>query len=138
MIWAPDVLLVSPRGRPAPGDYGAWLDAGPGEACKSLALALTFIYIVIHGNYSEPVVGPVRTARVRATLRVRLEAHGILALSSATSRLVDEAQAIREHPLITFKDGPAGRRARLVGGPDVLGGHRRNPVGPRSGAYTGG
>jgi len=24
-----------------------------------------------------------------------------------------------EHPLITFKDGPAGRRARLVGGPDV-------------------
>ena len=26
---------------------------------------------------------------------------------------------MREHPLITFKDGPAGRRARLVGGPDV-------------------
>jgi hypothetical protein len=31
------VLLVSPRGRPAPGDYEAWLDAGPGVACKSLA-----------------------------------------------------------------------------------------------------
>ena len=26
---------------------------------------------------------------------------------------------MREHPLITFKDGPAGRRARLAGGPDV-------------------
>jgi hypothetical protein len=26
---------------------------------------------------------------------------------------------MREHPLITFNDGPAGRRARLVGGPDV-------------------
>jgi hypothetical protein len=26
---------------------------------------------------------------------------------------------MHEHPLITFKDGPAGRRARLVGGPDV-------------------
>ena len=26
---------------------------------------------------------------------------------------------MREHPLITFTDGPAGRRARLVGGPDV-------------------
>jgi hypothetical protein len=32
------VLLVSPRGPPAPGDYGAWLDAGPGVACKLLAL----------------------------------------------------------------------------------------------------
>ena len=27
--WAPDVLLVSPCGRPRPGDYGAWLHAGP-------------------------------------------------------------------------------------------------------------
>jgi hypothetical protein len=26
---------------------------------------------------------------------------------------------LHEHPLIAFKDGPAGRRARLVGGPDV-------------------
>lgn len=50
--WAPDVLLVSPRSRPAPGDYGAWLDAGPGVACKSLALPLTLTYIVIHGSYS--------------------------------------------------------------------------------------
>lgn len=24
-----------------------------------------------------------------------------------------------EHPLISFADGPAGRRARLLGGPDV-------------------
>lgn len=24
-----------------------------------------------------------------------------------------------EHPLVRFADGPAGRRARLVGGPDV-------------------
>jgi hypothetical protein len=45
--------------------------------------------------------------------------HRELTLSSATSRLVDEALRAREHPLITFKDGPAGRRARLVGGPDV-------------------
>ena len=26
---------------------------------------------------------------------------------------------MHEHPLIVFKDGSAGRRARLVGGPDV-------------------
>ena len=46
-------------------------------------------------------------------------AHRELTVSSATSRLVDEALRAREHPLITFKDGPAGRRARVVGGPDV-------------------
>ncbi|HUA43179.1 MAG TPA: hypothetical protein VMA32_16515 [Streptosporangiaceae bacterium] len=27
--------------------------------------------------------------------------------------------ADHEHPLITFRDGPAGRRAAVVGGPDV-------------------
>src|SRR5579862_6995849 len=32
--WAPDVLLVSTCGRPRPGDYGAWLHAGAGVACK--------------------------------------------------------------------------------------------------------
>lgn len=46
-------------------------------------------------------------------------AHPDLSLSSASNRLVDEALRMHEHPLITFKDGPAGRRARVVGGPDV-------------------
>jgi hypothetical protein len=57
--------------------------------------------------------------RVLERLTVFLAAHRDLTLSSATSRLVDEALRSREHPLITFTDGPAGRRARLVGGPDV-------------------
>jgi hypothetical protein len=57
--------------------------------------------------------------RVCERLSAFVAAHRDLTLSSATSRLVDEALRIREHPLITFKDGPAGRRARLVGGPDV-------------------
>lgn len=57
--------------------------------------------------------------RVFERLSAFVAANRDLTLSSATSRLVDEALRIREHPLITFKDGPAGRRARLVGGPDV-------------------
>ncbi|MGI8679847.1 MAG: hypothetical protein ACR2LX_14440 [Jatrophihabitans sp.] len=40
-------------------------------------------------------------------------------VSAASNRLVDEALRSQDHPLITFRDGPAGRRARLVGGPDV-------------------
>ncbi|MGH9151386.1 MAG: hypothetical protein ACRD03_03045 [Acidimicrobiales bacterium] len=46
-------------------------------------------------------------------------AHPGTTLSSAVSRLVDEALRSHEHPLVFFRDGPAGRRARLVGGPDV-------------------
>jgi hypothetical protein len=46
-------------------------------------------------------------------------AHPDLTLSSASNRLVDEALRMHEHPLITFKVGPAGQRARVVGGPDV-------------------
>jgi hypothetical protein len=58
-------------------------------------------------------------ARVLERLAAFIAAHRELTLSSATSRLVDEALRAHEHPLITFKDGPAGRRARVVGGPDV-------------------
>lgn len=40
-------------------------------------------------------------------------------LSSTVNRLVDEALRSQDHPLVIFRDGPAGRRARLVAGPDV-------------------
>lgn len=56
---------------------------------------------------------------VLARLSAFVAAHPDMSLSSATSRLVDEALRMHEHPLIVFWDGPAGRRARLAGGPDV-------------------
>ncbi|HEV3319579.1 MAG TPA: hypothetical protein VG053_07605 [Solirubrobacteraceae bacterium] len=34
-------------------------------------------------------------------------------------RYVEEGLRMDEHPLLCFADGPAGRRARLIGGPDV-------------------
>jgi uncharacterized protein (DUF433 family) len=34
-------------------------------------------------------------------------------------RLIDEGLRMEDHPGITFRDGPAGRRAALSGGPDV-------------------
>jgi hypothetical protein len=46
-------------------------------------------------------------------------AHPGLSASAATNLLVDEALRSQEHPQVVFRDGPAGRRARLVGGPDV-------------------
>jgi hypothetical protein len=40
-------------------------------------------------------------------------------MSSAANRLVDEGLRMSEHPGVAFRDGPTGRRAALVGGPDV-------------------
>lgn len=34
-------------------------------------------------------------------------------------RLIDEGLRMDDHPGIVFRDGPAGRRAALAGGPDV-------------------
>jgi hypothetical protein len=42
-----------------------------------------------------------------------------MSLSSAANRLVDEALRMNEHPGVVFRPGPTGRRAGLVGGPDV-------------------
>jgi hypothetical protein len=57
--------------------------------------------------------------KVLARLAAFVAAHPDMSLSSASNRLVDEALRMHEHPLIVFRDGPAGRRARLVGGPDI-------------------
>ena len=51
-------------------------------------------------------------------LRLRARAAGE-SLSDRLRRYADEGARRDEHPLITFRDGPAGRRAGLVGGPDV-------------------
>jgi len=40
-------------------------------------------------------------------------------VSSTMERLLDEALRREAHPGITFRDGPSGRRAGLVAGPDV-------------------
>ncbi|HJQ42001.1 MAG TPA: hypothetical protein VJ831_02855, partial [Jatrophihabitantaceae bacterium] len=39
--------------------------------------------------------------------------------SSAANRFVDEGLRMEEHPGVVFRDGPTGRRAVLIGGPDV-------------------
>jgi hypothetical protein len=40
-------------------------------------------------------------------------------MSSTANRLVDEGLRMLDHPGVIFRDGPTGRRAGLVGGPDV-------------------
>jgi hypothetical protein len=52
-------------------------------------------------------------------LRRYVRAHPGISASALTSRFVDEALRMEEHPGILFRDGPSGRRAVLIGGPDV-------------------
>ena len=52
-------------------------------------------------------------------LRRRARAVPGLTPSGLVQRLVDEGLRMAEHPGIVFKDGPSGRRAALVSGPDV-------------------
>ncbi len=40
-------------------------------------------------------------------------------VSGLAQRLVDEGLRMTEHPGVVFKDGPSGRRAALVQGPDL-------------------
>ncbi len=51
-------------------------------------------------------------------LRLRARACGET-LSDRLRRYADEGIRQDEHPLITFRDGPTGRRAGLIGGPDI-------------------
>jgi hypothetical protein len=52
-------------------------------------------------------------------LAAYVAAHPGSSLSAAANRLVDEGLRTVEHPGVVFRDGPTGRRAGLVGGPDV-------------------
>jgi hypothetical protein len=51
-------------------------------------------------------------------LRLRARAAGET-LSDRLRRYAEEGTRREEHPLILFRDGPTGRRAGLLGGPDV-------------------
>jgi hypothetical protein len=45
--------------------------------------------------------------------------HEGASVSAMVNRYVDEAMRMEEHPGVFFRSGPSGRRAVLIGGPDV-------------------
>jgi hypothetical protein len=56
--------------------------------------------------------------RLAERLRLRARAAGE-SPSHRLRRYAEEGARRDEHPMITFRDGPTGRRAGLIGGPDV-------------------
>lgn len=57
--------------------------------------------------------------RVSDRLATYVAGHPGWSGSSAANRFVDEALRMEDHPGVIFRDGPTGRRAVLIGGPDV-------------------
>lgn len=56
----------------------------------------------------------------RVTDQLKAEAIARNASTSALAEeLINEGLRARRHPLVSFRDGPAGRRAYVIGGPDV-------------------
>jgi hypothetical protein len=54
-----------------------------------------------------------------ARLRRRAGALAGASTSGLAQRLIDEGLRTADHPGVTFKDGPSGRRAALAWGPDI-------------------
>jgi hypothetical protein len=62
------------------------------------------------------------SARMDASVVDRLERRGARAglnKSRLAERYIDEGIRMEDHPGVVFRDGPAGRRAGLAGGPDI-------------------
>ncbi len=56
--------------------------------------------------------------RLAERLKSEAQARGTSA-SALAEELIDEGLRVRRHPLVSFRDGPAGRRASLISGPDI-------------------
>ena len=59
------------------------------------------------------------TPALLARLRQRANATPGASAAALAQRLIDEGLRMADHPGVTFKDGPSGRRAALAYGPDV-------------------
>jgi len=57
--------------------------------------------------------------RVSERLASYVASHPGWSGSSAANRFIDEGLRMEDHPGILFRDGSTGRRAVLIGGPDV-------------------
>ncbi|MDQ1683706.1 MAG: hypothetical protein QOC82_443 [Frankiaceae bacterium] len=76
-------------------------------------------------NYIEYIVLVTSPTSIRfddavsARLSSYVARHPGTTRSSVAARYVDEGLRMEEHPGIVFRSGPTGRRAVLLGGPDV-------------------
>lgn len=104
--------LVQPR--PAPSSP---IQPPPPETFPPDVLTWHPFAVCDNGNMSVNV-----SVRLDERLVERLRLRSLAAGETVSDRLrryAEEGVRRDEHPLVTFRDGPTGRRAGLVGGPDV-------------------
>jgi hypothetical protein len=101
-------------GRAAWGGSGCCRD---GMATAISTEAATIYYTVAMSSGSPRSIR--FDERVSDRLTAFVASHPGWSGSSAANRFVDEALRMEDHPGVIFRDGPAGRRAVLIGGPDV-------------------
>jgi len=73
-------------------------------------------------DYSVVMSHPVSVRFRNPNVAERLHSEAAVRKASTSAlaeELIDEGLRVRRHPLVSFRDGPAGRRAHVVGGPDV-------------------
>jgi len=74
------------------------------------------------GDYTVVMPHPVSVRFHDPRVADQLKAEAVARSASTSSlaeELIDEGLRVRRHPLVSFRDGPAGRRAHVHGGPDV-------------------
>lgn len=73
-------------------------------------------------DYTVVIMHPISVRFRDSAVPQRLKAEADsrdLSASALAEELIDEGLRLRRHPAIAFRDGATGRRAALVGGPDV-------------------
>lgn len=67
---------------------------------------------------THPLSVRFRTSEVLGALKAEAAVRK-LSSSALAEELIEEGLRLRRHPLVVFRDGATGRRAGLVGGPDI-------------------
>ena len=102
------------RTRPADLCWG-WAGAGRRRSVRRSGSLLSVDYTVV---MSHPASVRFHDPRVADQLKAEAVSRSA-STSSLAEELIDEGLRTRRHPLVSFRDGPAGRRAYVHGGPDV-------------------
>jgi hypothetical protein len=88
-----------------------------------VAVSVARLTEVTTSHYSVGVSQSPRSIRFEEAVLDKLakfvQEHPGLSASAAVNLLVSEALRMEEHPGVLFRTGPSGRRAVIVGGPDV-------------------
>jgi hypothetical protein len=67
---------------------------------------------------THPLSVRFRAPEVLSALKAEATARK-LSSSALAEELIEEGLRLRRHPLVAFRDGATGRRAGLIGGPDI-------------------